>query len=65
MELQVNKHFVDFIFDWDYRFYFMVGGYGSSKSYNVATKLVLKALTEPNRKILVTRELLEKVVMMY
>lgn len=55
MELQVNKHFVDFIFDWDHRFYFMVGGYGSSKSYNVATKLVLKALTEPNRKILVSR----------
>lgn len=55
MEIQVNNHFKDYLFDWKHRFYFIVGGYGSSKSYNTALKLVLKALTEPNRKILVTR----------
>ena len=55
MQVKVNQHFKDYLFDWDSRFYFIVGGYGSSKSYNTALKLILKALTEPNRKILVTR----------
>jgi len=25
---EVNPHFHNFIFDWDYKFYFLVGGYG-------------------------------------
>ena len=25
---KVNAHFQDFIFDWEYKFYFLVGGYG-------------------------------------
>ena len=53
--IQINKHFWDYINDWDKRFYFVVGGYGSSKSYNTAVKLILKVVNEPNRKILVVR----------
>lgn len=51
----VNKHFENFIHDWNNKFYFIVGGYGSSKSYNVALKIILKCLQE-KRKILVVRE---------
>ena len=40
----VNDHFEDFIFNWDCKFYFLVGGYGSSKSYHVATKILLKLM---------------------
>lgn len=54
-KVQINNHFWDYINDWDKRFYFVVGGYGSSKSYNTAIKLVLKAVNEPNRKMLVVR----------
>lgn len=62
MELNVvaNDHFEDFIFNWDYKFYFLVGGYGSSKSYHVATKLLLKLLQE-KRKALVVREVYETI----
>lgn len=55
LELNPNDHFEDFIFDWDYKFYFLVGGYGSSKSYNVATKLLIKLFQE-KRLALVVRE---------
>ncbi|MCR8980905.1 PBSX family phage terminase large subunit [Brevibacillus laterosporus] len=55
IEKEVNPHFEDFLFDWDYKFYFLVGGYGSSKSYHVALKLILKLLEE-KRTALVVRE---------
>ena len=42
----VNDHFEDFIFNWDYKDYFLVGGYGSSKSYHVAAKILLKLQQE-------------------
>ncbi|SEO11468.1 PBSX family phage terminase large subunit [Paenibacillus sp. OK076] len=54
-EKEVNPHFEDFLFDWEHKFYFLVGGYGSSKSYHVALKLVLKLLEE-RRTALVVRE---------
>ncbi|MGL5057532.1 MAG: PBSX family phage terminase large subunit [Fusobacteriaceae bacterium] len=54
--MKVNDHFHDYLFDWNSRFYMIVGSYGSSKSYNTALKLVLKAVEEPNRKILVCRQ---------
>lgn len=41
--------------DWTKKFQFLIGGYGSSKSYHVALKLVLKCLKE-KRKVLVIRE---------
>lgn len=50
----VNPHFKSFLNHWRKRFYFLVGGYGSSKSYNVALKLLLKLLKE-KRKCLIVR----------
>lgn len=55
IEKEVNPHFEDFLFDWQHKFYFLVGGYGSSKSYHVALKLILKLLEE-KRTALVVRE---------
>ena len=55
-----NNHFIDFINDWNYKFYFLVGGYGSSKSYHVATKLLLKLLQE-KRLALVVREVYDTI----
>ncbi|MET3657847.1 PBSX family phage terminase large subunit [Sporosarcina psychrophila] len=52
---EVNPHFDDFLFDWEQKFQFLVGGYGSSKSYHVALKLILKLLSE-KRTALVVRE---------
>lgn len=62
MELNViaNDHFEDFLFDWNYKFYFLVGGYGSSKSYHVAEKLHIKLLQE-KRKALVVREVYDTI----
>ena len=55
-----NNHFIDFIEDWNYKFYFLVGGYGSSKSYHVATKLLIKLLQE-KRLALVVREVYDTI----
>ena len=55
IEKEVNPHFEDFVFDWEHKHYFLVGGYGSSKSYHVALKVILKCLEE-KRKVLVIRE---------
>ncbi|MEH7674415.1 PBSX family phage terminase large subunit [Bacillus pumilus] len=55
MEKEVNHHFRKFLFDWDQKFQFLVGGYGSSKSYHIALKLILKLLDE-KRTALVIRE---------
>ncbi|OAA91246.1 PBSX family phage terminase large subunit [Clostridium ljungdahlii] len=60
VEKEVNPHFEDFIFNWDYKFYFLVGGYGSSKSYHVALKLILKLLQE-KRTALVVREVFDTI----
>ncbi|SCI51143.1 phage terminase%2C large subunit%2C PBSX family [uncultured Clostridium sp.] len=60
LELTPNDHFEDFIFNWDHKFYFLVGGYGSSKSYHVAMKLLLKLLEE-KRKALVVREVYDTI----
>ncbi|WP_077621553.1 PBSX family phage terminase large subunit [Sediminibacillus massiliensis] len=55
IEKDVNPHFEDFLFDWRQKFQLLVGGYGSSKSYHVALKLILKLLEE-KRTALVVRE---------
>lgn len=60
IEKEVNPHFENFLFDWDYKFYFLVGGYGSSKSYHVALKLILKLLEE-KRTALVVREVYDTI----
>jgi len=60
VEKEVNPHFEDFLFDWNEKFQFLVGGYGSSKSYHVALKIVLKLLTE-KRTALVVREVYDTI----
>lgn len=56
----VNPRFESFLFDWDYAQYLLVGGYGSSKSYHVALKIILKCLEE-KRKVLVVREVYDTI----
>lgn len=60
VRFSVNDHFYDFIDDWESKYYFLVGGYGSSKSYHVAIKLIKKLLQE-KRKALVVREVYETI----
>lgn len=60
IEKEVNPHFENFLFDWKYKNYLLVGGYGSSKSYHVALKIILKCLEE-KRKVLVVREVFETI----
>lgn len=57
---EVNPHFEDFLFDWNYKFYFLVGGYGSSKSYHIALKIILKLLQE-KRTCLVVRDVYDTI----
>lgn len=57
---EINSHFEDYIFDWEHKFYFLVGGYGSSKSYNTAVKIILKLLEE-KRTALVVREVYDTI----
>lgn len=60
IEKEVNPHFEDFIFDLESKFYFLVGGYGSSKSYHVALKIILKLLEE-KRTALIVREVYDTI----
>lgn len=55
IEKEVSPHFEDFLFNWDQYFQFLVGGYGSGKSYHIALKIILKLLEE-KRTALVIRE---------
>lgn len=57
---KVSPAFEDFLFDWDYEQYLLVGGYGSGKSYNIAFKIILKLLQE-KRKALVVREVFDTI----
>ena len=57
---QVNPHFENFIFDWESKIYLLVGGYGSSKSYHIALKIILKLLAE-KRTCLVVREVYDTI----
>lgn len=58
VRMKLNDHFYNFISNWNYKFYFLVGGYGSSKSYHVAVKIITKLLQE-KRKALVVREVFD------
>lgn len=46
IDKDINPHFEDFLIDWQSSYYFLVGGYGSSKSYHAALKIVVKLLQE-------------------
>ncbi len=50
---EVNPHFESFLFDWDQKFQFLVGGYGSSKSYHIGLKVLLKLLEEKRTALIV------------
>ena len=54
---KIAPAFEDYVFNWDYETYLLLGGYGSGKSYHTAFKIVLKLLEE-RRKALVVRKLL-------
>lgn len=58
VQKEVNERFEEFIFNWQSNKYLLVGGYGSSKSYHAALKIVLKLLGE-KRTALVVREVYE------
>ena len=60
VDFTLNDHFFDFVDDWNYKIYLTVGGYGSSKSYHVAVKLI-KKLLEEKRKALVVREVFDTI----
>lgn len=55
---EITERFSDYIFNWDYETYLLVGGYGSGKSYSTALKIVLNLLQE-KRTALVVREVYE------
>lgn len=57
---EVNPRFENFIFDWSYKTQLCFGGYGSSKSYHIAFKIILKCFQE-TRKVLVVREVYETI----
>lgn len=55
---EVNPHFEEYLFNWNETYQFLVGGYGSSKSYHTALKILLKLLKE-KRTALVIREVFD------
>lgn len=55
MKISVNDGFLEYLADWEHYIYMLMGGYGSSKSFNTALKLILKAVKE-NRRFLIIRE---------
>lgn len=57
---EVNPRFENYLFEWGYHEQLVIGGYGSSKSYHTALKIVLKLLDE-KRKCLVVREVYETI----
>jgi len=53
--MNISPAFDNFIFDWDYEKYLVIGSYGSGKSHAVCQKLILKLYTE-KRKACVFRD---------
>lgn len=53
--MKVSPHFDNFIFDWDYETYLLIGSYGSGKSHSVVQKIILKLYSE-KRKCCVIRQ---------
>lgn len=59
-EIQVAENFINYINDWDYVTYVVMGGYGSGKSWDTAFKIVLKCLKEV-RTVLVCRDVYDTI----
>lgn len=60
INIEVADRFASFITDWEYEQYLLLGGYGSGKSYHIATKILLK-LMEEKRTALVVRNVKETI----
>lgn len=56
--MHISPAFDNFIFDWDYETYLLIGSYGSGKSHAIVQKLILKLLEE-KRKACVIRDVYE------
>lgn len=57
---EVAPAYFNFMFDWYYKTYLLVGGYGSGKSYHIGLKIILKLLEE-KRKCMVVREVYDTI----
>ncbi|EEY34196.1 PBSX family phage terminase large subunit [Pseudoleptotrichia goodfellowii] len=55
VELDISEHFQKFIDEETSDIYFLIGSYGSGKSYNIATKLIVNSFRE-KRKVLGIRK---------
>ena len=53
VDLNVNDHFMNFLLNTDCNIYFLLGGYGSSKSYNAALKINLMSLMQDRKSLIV------------
>lgn len=60
VNINVSDKFVDYINDWDYVTYVVMGGYGSGKSWDTALKIILKCLEE-TRTVLVCRDVYDTI----
>ena len=60
IDVNVSDRFMNFINDWDYEQYLLIGGYGSGKSWHIAFKIILKCLEE-KRKVLVCRNVYDTI----
>lgn len=56
IEIDANKRFENFIAYDDADIYFLIGSYGSGKSYNIATKLIMNSFKDKKRKVLGIRK---------
>lgn len=54
INMNISERFLNYVLDWDYEKYLLVGGYGSGKSQATAQKIILKLLQE-KRTCLVVR----------
>lgn len=60
ISIETSERFIEYINNWDYEKYLVIGGYGSSKSWNTALKIILACL-ESKRKVLVCRKYYETI----
>lgn len=57
---KISPAFEDFIFNWDYEQFLLIGGYGSGKSYQIGCKIIFQLL-EVKRKVLVVRQVYDTI----
>ena len=60
LKLQINKRifndkFYPLLFDYSHRYEVYKGSAGSGKSHFISQKLIIKAINDPNRRILICR----------